>query len=75
MAEEFLGQQCATCNDLVEVGRLRIQGEAPFEKYYLADGTFLGHGFDPEPAPHVGKSGRLAPERVCDPPGVYRMRA
>ena len=75
MLEEHLGHQCATCNDLVETGRLRVSGEAPFEKYHLADGTFLGHGFDPEPAPHVGKSGRVSAEAVCDPPGRYRVGA
>ena len=56
MCEEFLCQQCATCNDLIESGRLRVTGEAPYDRYHLADGSFLGFGFDPDP--HVGTSAR-----------------
>ena len=59
---EFLAQHCATCNDLIEAGRLRVEGRAPLEKYYLAgkggDGDFVGWGFDP--SPHVGKRDRAA---------------
>jgi hypothetical protein len=67
MSREHLGLQCATCNRLIEKGRLRIVGHAPYEKYYLSDGTFLGWGFDPEPFehenPHVGKCVDGASER------------
>ncbi|MHC4858791.1 MAG: hypothetical protein ACYTDY_01720 [Planctomycetota bacterium] len=67
MSERFLCQQCATCNDLIENGRLRVAGEAPFERYHLADETFLGYGFDPDP--HVGKSGDPPdPPDAPDPP-------
>lgn len=69
MTREFLGQQCATCNDLIESGKLRVMGLPPFEQYYLADGTFLGFGFDPKPwasLPHVGDGSGRVRER---PPG------
>ena len=50
-------QQCTACNGMIESGALRVLGRAPFEKYYLRDGTFLGWGFDPsrfeQGDPHV----------------------
>jgi hypothetical protein len=73
MHERFLGHQCATCNDLIETGRLRVEGEAPFESYHLADGTFLGWGFDHEP--HVGNCGDPPKEALGDPPEGRRKRA
>lgn len=62
-----LVQHCATCNDLIETGRLKVEGSAPLEQYYLASGEYIGHGFDP--APHVGKRGRAQPRGDADPPG------
>ncbi|MEN8151732.1 MAG: hypothetical protein ABFS86_18090 [Planctomycetota bacterium] len=64
---EFLAQHCATCNDLIESGRLRVEGRAPLERYYLTreggageggDGQFVGWGFDP--SPHIGERARMA---------------
>jgi hypothetical protein len=70
---ENLAQHCATCNDLIETGRLRVEGVAPLEKYYRANGDFVGFGFDP--VPHVGKPDGSAPgedtgapEGDSDPP-------
>jgi hypothetical protein len=63
---EFVGVQCATCNDLIEEGALRVEGEAPFEQYYLKDWTFLGYGFDPRP--HVGTGSGGADEPESGPP-------
>ncbi len=55
---------CATDNQLIEKEALFVVGQAPFEKYYLRDGTFLGWGYDPVPFkdqfPHVGKDGRVS---------------
>jgi len=66
-------QHCATCNRMIETGALRVVGRAPFEKYYLRDGTFLGWGFDPEPFEqgdaHVGVGaieGKRAPPTRAD---------
>ena len=61
MARESVGLQCGACNDMEQSGALRIEGEAPLEKYYRRDGSFLGFGFDPEPwsrVSHVGHSHR-----------------
>ncbi len=64
-----MATQCKSCNALIEEERLVVKGLAPFEKYYLRDGTFLGWGYDPMPfnrlprVPHVGQgdgSGRVA---------------
>ena len=33
---ENLAQHCSTCNVLIETGRLRVEGEAPLERYYRA---------------------------------------
>ncbi|MHC4470341.1 MAG: HNH endonuclease [Planctomycetota bacterium] len=61
-------QHCATCNRMIEAGALKAIGRAPFEKYYLRDGTFLGWGFDPVPFeqgdPHVGTVQRAPPVPV-----------
>jgi len=65
---ENLAQHCATCNDLIETGRLRVEGSAPLERYRLGNGDFLGYGFDP--SPHVGKRARAAQEGGGDPPGT-----
>jgi hypothetical protein len=71
---EFLAQHCATCNDLIETGRLRVEGEAPLEQYWLAGAgepmaaEYLGYGFDP--APHVGKPGSSAREGGAAPIGA-----
>jgi len=73
MHERFLCLQCATCNDLIEAGRLRVEGEAPYERYHLADGSFLGWGFDHEP--HVGNSREPPEEESGDPPKGRRKRA
>ena len=51
--EEYLRQHCATCNDLIETGRLRVVGLAPFERYYDPDGNLLGFGYS-RSDPHVG---------------------
>jgi len=53
-----MATQCQACNALIEEGKLHVEGFAPFEKYYLHDGTFLGWGFNPVPfnlLPHVGQ--------------------
>jgi hypothetical protein len=63
---ENLAQHCATCNDLIEEGRLRVKGEAPLEKYYRADGMSVGDGFDP--SPHVGLFHAQVAEGDSDPP-------
>jgi hypothetical protein len=63
---ENLAQHCATCNVLIETGRLVVEGEAPLERYYRANGEFVGHGFDP--APHVGNSVRASRKDGADPP-------
>ena len=64
---EHIGMQCEACNKMILTGALQVSGEAPFEKYHLKDGTFLGYGFDPyshvgtgSVAPHLPESG--APE-------------
>lgn len=63
-----VGEQCSVHNREIETGALRVVGHAPFEKYYLRDGTFLGWGFDPEAFEqknhHVGngvEAGKRAP--------------
>jgi HNH endonuclease len=55
-----MATQCKACNALIEEGRLRVVGAAPFEKYYRGDGDFLGWGFDPTPfgARGLGESRR-----------------
>lgn len=64
-----MATQCKACNKLIEERRLRVVGVAPFEKYYRADGTFLGYGYDPNPVngvPHVGQddgAGRVSEQR------------
>ena len=63
---EYLAQHCATCNDLIETGRLRVEGRAPLERYYDGEGKLLGYGFDP--SPHVGKSAATAERGGGDPP-------
>ena len=61
-----MATQCKSCNALIEEESLVVIGIAPYEKYYLRDGTFLGWGFNPTPfnsIPHVGQgdgSGRVA---------------
>jgi len=75
---EHLRQHCATCNDLIETGRLRVSGHAPYERYYSADGEFLGFGYS-RSRPHVGtgrewdgvarKAAPEAPEPVPIGPG------
>jgi hypothetical protein len=71
MAPPFLGQMCAAHNRMIETGALRVEGYAPFERYYLADGTFLGRGNDPTPRvrgdPHVGRRGKRG---QGEPPGA-----
>jgi hypothetical protein len=44
-----LVQHCRTHNALILSGRIRVEGVAPFEHYFLADGTYLGVGHDPVP--------------------------
>ena len=58
MERRYVGTQCSVCNRFEAHGDLVIKGEAPFEKYYLRNGTFLGYGFDPVPwnrVSHVGQ--------------------
>jgi hypothetical protein len=68
---ELLREQCGTCNELVKTGRLRIVGHAPYERYYAADGEFLGFGYQ-RGSSHTGtgdgggEPGRNGAER---PPG------
>ena len=60
-----MGEQCSVHNREIETGALRVVGHAPFEKYYLRDGTFLGIGYDPRARrmgdphgdPHAGNGG------------------
>ena len=65
-----MATMCRTCNALIEEGRLAVIGIAPFEKYYLLDGTFIGWGYDPTPfnplprVPHVGQGDGSG--KVCD---------
>ena len=61
--EDWLRQECGTCNDLIETGRLRVVGTAPYERYYDADGNFLGHGYQRRSS-HVG-NGPLDAARVA----------
>ena len=42
---EYIRKHCATCNDMIESGALRVVGCAPYERYYDADGKFLGYGY------------------------------
>ena len=74
-SKDNIGMACASCNQMIESRALRVVGRAPFEKYYLRDGTFLGWGFDPErfeqEKPHVG-TGRIAGDRA--PPGPNGRR-
>ena len=51
MIEELLGTQCEPHNKMLETGALRVEGYAPFERYYRRDGTFVGIGYDPKPRP------------------------
>jgi hypothetical protein len=69
MSAAYVGHQCAACNRLIEQGRLRVVGYPPYEKYYQANGRFLGYGYDPIPfsrVPHVGNGSDRVRER---PPG------
>ena len=69
---ENLGKQCSTCNALIEEDRLVVIGLAPFEKYYLFAGTFLGWGFNPtmfKNLSHVGQDGGAG--RVSEPGAVW----
>jgi len=75
MTEEFLCQHCAGCNDLIEAKKIKIEGEAPLERYYRPDGSFRGYGFDHRAFPHVGPDGRLIREATGDPPEGRRDRA
>ena len=67
---EFLRQHCATCNVLIETGTLKVVGYAPYERYYDADGQFLGYGYSRRNS-HVGTSGgvvRPVPRPKNEPP-------
>ena len=61
---------CRACNALIEEGALKVKGIAPFEKYYLLDGVFIGWGYDPTPfnplpeMPHVGQGNGAG--KVCE---------
>ena len=46
---ETVVQHCWAHNAMIETGRLVVKGRAPFERYFLADGTPLGVGGDPRP--------------------------
>jgi len=64
MDPRVLAQHCSVHNRLIESGKLTITGYAPCEAYHLADGTFLGFGYDPVvrsvSVPHVGHSAEAA---------------
>lgn len=75
MTEENLGHQCATCNEFIEKEKLVVVGEAPHERYYLDDGTFIGYGWDHRPFPRVGQDGKPFGKARGDPPGGDRRRA
>ena len=51
---EQLREQCGSCNELIKTGRLRVVGTAPYERYYSADGEFLGFGYQ-RGSSHVGR--------------------
>jgi deoxycytidylate deaminase len=42
---ELIRKHCASCNDMIETGALRVVGYAPFDRYYNADNDFLGWGY------------------------------
>ena len=69
--EEYIGQHCASCNTLIEAQRLTVKGLYPFEEYWLADGTYLGVGYDP--TPRLGDS-RKRPDEGESPPESRRKR-
>jgi hypothetical protein len=69
---EQLREQCATCNELIKTGRLRVVGHAPYERYYGADGEFLGFGYQ-RGSSHVetGEGGEPSgPNGAGGPPGI-----
>ncbi len=72
-----VAQHCRAHNTMIETGRLVVKGRAPFEKYFLGDGTFLGTGGDPGPAPrrfpHVGNAAG-SQDRSRKPPGALRKQ-
>ena len=72
---ETVVQHCRAHNAMIETGRLVVKGRAPFERYFLADGTPLGTGGDPRPATpgmsHVVDSGESQVESQ-KPPGRKR---
>ncbi|MEN8151235.1 MAG: hypothetical protein ABFS86_15575 [Planctomycetota bacterium] len=55
----MLALHCSAHNRLIESEKLRVTGYAPCEEYWLADGTFLGFGYNPTvqagKVPHVGQ--------------------
>ena len=67
---ENMATMCRACNALIEEGALKVKGIAPFEKYYLRNGTFIGWGYDPTPfnplpgMPHVGQGNGAG--KVCE---------
>jgi len=67
-SEEHLRKHCGTCNDLIESGSLRVVGYAPYERYYTADGEFLGYGYSRKSS-HVGPGAGGTRPGSEEPPG------
>ena len=67
MIDARLREQCAACNALIESGKLRVVGAAPFERYYDADHVFLGFGFE-RSGTHVGTGTRIPKKGGREPP-------
>ena len=75
MTPENVVQHCQAHNRMFETGRVTVKGLAPFEKYFLADGTFIGTGGDPRPVgtgmSHV-ENGERSRNESRKPPGGGR---
>ena len=74
---ETVVQHCRAHNRMLETGRVRVEGRAPFEKYDREDGSFVGVGGDPRPRgatmSHVGNGGESR-EESRKPPRSGRRR-
>ena len=75
MTEENLGKQCEACNKMIESKTLKVEGEAPFERYHRWDDSFLGYGCDHRPFPHVGQDGLPVGLAPGDPPEGHEPHA
>jgi hypothetical protein len=65
--KELIRQHCGTCNELIRTERLRVVGKAPYERYYDAEGTFLGFGYG-RSGTHVGRGSDKPNESGPEPP-------